>query len=235
MAMNPSTQYATDRNLASRQQLWSSSGRVPEFDLFSWVVDLADVTQGSTQSILDVGCGNGAYERALVQRGHRGPRVALDLSAGMLPLVNDAAPVLADVQALPFSRRCFDLVLAPHMLYHVPDIRGCSQGDSACPSPGRNARRNHEQRLEPPRTQSPRRSGRRHGLEDAPPVRPTLQHGGRSRAAVICVRVRGPPGLPSWSPGGDRRRGAGPVCSQRGRPLRIRGGGSLGRGRPTCP
>jgi ubiquinone/menaquinone biosynthesis C-methylase UbiE len=40
----------------------------------------------------------------------------------MLPLVTDAAPVLADVQALTFSRRCFDLVLAPHMLYHVPDI-----------------------------------------------------------------------------------------------------------------
>ncbi len=124
--MNPSTQYATDDNLAARQRLWSTSRRVPEFDLFSWVLDVAGVTQGSTQSILDVGCGNGAYERALVERGHRGPRVALDLSAGMLPLVTDAAPVLADVQALPFSGECFDLVLAPHMLYHVPDIEAAA-------------------------------------------------------------------------------------------------------------
>src|SRR6202042_158748 len=104
MAINPTTQYATDRNLASRQRLWSTSRRVPEVDLFSWVLDLAGATQQSTLSILDVGCGNGAYERALVKRGHGGLRVALDLSAGMLPLVNDAAPVQADVQTLPFSR-----------------------------------------------------------------------------------------------------------------------------------
>jgi SAM-dependent methyltransferase len=122
MAMNPPSQYATDRNLASRQRLWSTSRRQPEFDLFSWVLDLAGITHGGTQSILDVGCGNGSYERALVGRGHNGQRVAIDLSAGMLPLVSDAAVVLADVQALPFSDGCFDLVLAPHMLYHVPDI-----------------------------------------------------------------------------------------------------------------
>jgi SAM-dependent methyltransferase len=122
MAMNPPSQYATDRNLASRQRLWSTSRREPPFDLFSWVLDLAGITPGQTQSILDVGCGNGAYERALGRRGHRGQRVAMDLSAGMLPLVTDAAVVLADVQALPFSGACFDPVLAPHMLYHVPDI-----------------------------------------------------------------------------------------------------------------
>lgn len=127
MAINPTSQYATDRNLASRQRLWSTSRRVPEFDLFSWVLDLAGATQQSTLSILDVGCGNGAYERALVKRGHGGLRVALDLSAGMLPLVNDAAPVQADVQTLPFSRGCFDLVLAPHMLYHVPDIEAAAR------------------------------------------------------------------------------------------------------------
>ena len=122
MTMNPPSQYATDRNLAARQRLWSTSRRVPEFDLFSWVLDLAGITQGQTQSVLDVGCGNGSYERALVGRGHAGQRVAIDLSPGMLPRVTDAAVVQADVQALPFADRCFDLVLAPHMLYHVPDI-----------------------------------------------------------------------------------------------------------------
>jgi SAM-dependent methyltransferase len=125
--MNPPSQYATDRNLSSRQRLWSTSRRVPEFDLFTWVLDLAGITEGLTKSILDVGCGNGAYERALVERGHRGPRVAVDLSAGMLPLVTGAAVVVADVQALPFERGCFDLVLAPHMLYHVADIEGAAR------------------------------------------------------------------------------------------------------------
>jgi SAM-dependent methyltransferase len=127
MAVNPPTQYATDGNLAARQRLWSSGRRIPEFDLFSWVLDVADVNQGDMGRILDVGCGNGAYERALVTRGHRGPRVAIDLSAGMVPFVTDAAVGQADVQALPFAPGCFDLVLAPHMLYHVPDIEGAAR------------------------------------------------------------------------------------------------------------
>jgi SAM-dependent methyltransferase len=122
MAMNPPSQYATDGNLAARQRLWSTSRRVPEFDLFTWVLDVAGITEGLSQRVLDVGCGNGAYERALANRGHRGPRVAVDLSPGMLVHVTDAAVVLADVQALPFSEESFDLILAPHMLYHVPDI-----------------------------------------------------------------------------------------------------------------
>jgi SAM-dependent methyltransferase len=126
-AMNPPSQYATAGNLVSRQRLWSTGRRVPAFDLFSWVLDVGSITDGSTQSILDVGCGNGAYERALLKRGHRGQRVAVDLSIGMLPLVSDAAVVLADVQALPFAGQSFDLVLAPHMLYHVPDMEAAAR------------------------------------------------------------------------------------------------------------
>jgi SAM-dependent methyltransferase len=122
MTTNSQGQYATAGNLASRQRLWSISRRVPDFDLFSWVLDQVGVTQGTTQTVLDVGCGNGVYERALVKRGHQGQRVAVDISAGMLQLVTDATVVLADVQSLPFPPSCFDLVLAPHMLYHVPDI-----------------------------------------------------------------------------------------------------------------
>jgi SAM-dependent methyltransferase len=72
--------------------------------------------------VLDVGCGNGRYERALVDAGHVGSRVAVDLSWGMVRDVTDAAAVQADVESLPFSSDAFDVVLAPHMLYHVPDI-----------------------------------------------------------------------------------------------------------------
>ncbi len=127
VTFNPPTQYSTGENLASRQRLWSTSRRVPAFDLFSWVLDLGGLTPGSTRSTLDVGCGNGAYERALAARGHLGPRVAVDLSAGMLPLVSDAAVILADVQDLPFAPGSFDVVLAPHMLYHVPDIEAAAK------------------------------------------------------------------------------------------------------------
>ncbi|HUQ39884.1 MAG TPA: class I SAM-dependent methyltransferase [Acidimicrobiales bacterium] len=117
----PTTQYATDRNLAARQHLWAS-GREPAFDMFGWTLDLGGVGQAGDDRILDVGCGNGNYEKALAARGHRGQVVPMDMSAGMLTTVPSTQRVQADAQALPFRPRSFDLVLAPHMLYHVPDI-----------------------------------------------------------------------------------------------------------------
>jgi SAM-dependent methyltransferase len=122
VAINPPTQYATTGNLAARQRLWTSGRREPAFDLIPWVVELAGLSGGDRRAVLDVGCGNGRYEQALVAAGHVGTRVAVDLSAGMVRDVTDATAVQADVQALPFAPDAFDAVLAPHMLYHVPDV-----------------------------------------------------------------------------------------------------------------
>jgi SAM-dependent methyltransferase len=122
MSANPPTQYATDENLALRQRLWATSRREPALDLFAWVLALSGLDAGGSQHVLDIGCGNGSYEAALADRAHAGGRVALDLSAGMLAVVTGAARVQADAQALPFAPGAFDVVLAPHMLYHVPDV-----------------------------------------------------------------------------------------------------------------
>jgi ubiquinone/menaquinone biosynthesis C-methylase UbiE len=77
------------------------------------------------ERIVDVGCGNGRYLRTLRSRGHRGAVVGADLSPGMLGTARDAAagaPLLVgDVQTLPFRAGAFDVALAMHMLYHVPD------------------------------------------------------------------------------------------------------------------
>ena len=114
----PAGQYATDTNLRARQSLWARIE--PPIQLMAWVLDLADL--GGDEAVLEVGCGNGAYLSALVHRGHRGPVVGLDASPGMLRSVTAPVSLVAgDVQRLPCAAASFDVVLAPHMLYHVPD------------------------------------------------------------------------------------------------------------------
>lgn len=112
----PATQYADDSKLAARQRLWAH--RTRPFDLYGWVLDLAGVRPG--QAVLDVGCGNGPYLRALHERGVEA--VGCDLSLGMVQTAPSTARRLnADVASLPLTDAPFDVVLAPHMLYHVPD------------------------------------------------------------------------------------------------------------------
>jgi SAM-dependent methyltransferase len=123
MALNPVTQYQDDRNLWARQRLWAH--RRPPFDLVGWVLDLGGIGPGLR--VLDVGCGNGAYLRAMQARGAEA--LGCDLSLGML---HSALPhptlVNADVTKLPLSTASFDVVLAPHMLYHVTDRGAAAHG-----------------------------------------------------------------------------------------------------------
>lgn len=111
-----SGQYATDANLLARQRLWQF--QEPPFDLFAWVLDLAGAHPGCR--VLDAGCGNGSYLARLRARG--AAPIGCDVSPGMLAAVaRPAALVNADAQRLPFSAASFNVVLAAHMLYHVPD------------------------------------------------------------------------------------------------------------------
>ena len=117
--LNPETQYATDSNLRARQRLWEY--RTDRFDLFGWVLGLAGPLHAGT-AVLDVGCGNGLYLQRMGPTG--ADAVGCDLSYGMLSSARPH-PRLAngDAQALPFRTNTFDVVLAPHMLYHVTDRR----------------------------------------------------------------------------------------------------------------
>lgn len=124
--LNPPTQYKTDRKLAARQRFWAASRRDPPFELFPWVLDLAGLNGASSSDVLDVGCGNGAYEAELARRGHRGTVCAVDSSRGMLVTVGHAERVNADAQRLPFPDDSFDVVLAPHMLYHVASVEAAA-------------------------------------------------------------------------------------------------------------
>jgi SAM-dependent methyltransferase len=115
MTLNPPGQYGDDRNLRARQRLWEH--QEPHFDIVGWVLGLAGLSPGLR--VLDAGCGNGVYLRALAGRNVQA--VGCDLSAGMLRAAGHPAVACTDVTALPLRSAAFDVVMAIHMLYHVPD------------------------------------------------------------------------------------------------------------------
>jgi SAM-dependent methyltransferase len=85
------------------------------------------IAPASGARVLDVGCGSAAFWRANADRIDPSWLLTLtDLSPGMIEsaraaLGERAEYVVADAQELPFADRSFDVVVATHMLYHVPD------------------------------------------------------------------------------------------------------------------
>lgn len=122
LTLSSPTQYGTDANLRARQRLWGYQR--PSFDLVAWVLRISAIEAASADRVLDVGCGNGIYLRQLRAIGVEA--VGCDVSFGMLNAARattDPRQILvhSDAQALPFADSSFDIIFAPHMLYHVPD------------------------------------------------------------------------------------------------------------------
>lgn len=91
-----------------------------------WVFDQLDVN--GIKRVLDLGCGTAELWRENASRVPRGLALHLtDLSHGMLRRAREAtadlrpAADVVNVEAIAFSNRSFDLVVANHMLYHVAD------------------------------------------------------------------------------------------------------------------
>ena len=133
MQADSATQYATEANLRARQVLWEISPREPPFLLFPWVLDLARIRAGDR--VLEVGCGNGGYLELVAA-------VGLDTSIGMVRAARKRSIgplVCGDAAQLPFRDASFDVVLAPHMLYHVAnrsvairELRRVLKADGQC-------------------------------------------------------------------------------------------------------
>jgi SAM-dependent methyltransferase len=112
--------YATDEHLNVRYQIHEQYS-FPKVDFPKWVLSRA--AWRGDEKVLDVGCGPGNYAAALHELWPDVTYYGLDFSVGMLERHPDKRAVLqADVQALPYADDSFDVVMANHMLYHVPDV-----------------------------------------------------------------------------------------------------------------
>ena len=121
-------QYRDGANLSARIRLHTrfSTNR---YGMFRWIFDRFELAADGR--ILELGTGTGAMWRQNAARIPSGWRIVLsDLSNGMMREARDNlasagrpfSAIQLDAQAIAFRERSFDMVVANHMLYHVPDV-----------------------------------------------------------------------------------------------------------------
>jgi SAM-dependent methyltransferase len=104
--------------------------RTAEIPWFAWVHAQLALRPGD--AVLEAGCGNGSlWDEPQVEIPEGVALTVTDLSPGMVELATTRARAsgrfgavagrTADLQAMPFDDSSFDVVVADHMLYHLPD------------------------------------------------------------------------------------------------------------------
>jgi SAM-dependent methyltransferase len=118
--------YADDSCLDVRYQTHRLY-TVDPVDFGRWTLER--LSWSGDERVLDVGCGPGGLLHEMGRQRHGwGALLGLDVSSGMIAKAVSAAAGLptsffvGDAQSLPFPDGSFDVVMARHMLYHVPDI-----------------------------------------------------------------------------------------------------------------
>jgi SAM-dependent methyltransferase len=134
-------QYRDSSNLKKRTSLHERFSTNPQ-GWFAWVASQLsplfselihsepEQRVGHSTRVLEIGCGPGLLWAAQGEHIAPGARVTLsDFSLGMVTQAGAALQGQAraytyavnDAMALPFADNSFDLLIANHMLYHVPD------------------------------------------------------------------------------------------------------------------
>lgn len=138
------TQYHSSNNYNARVNLHRLFA-TNKHGWHQWIFDHFDFPDECR--ILELGCATGNLWSQNLQRIRPGWRLTLsDLSAGMVEeatrnlaaLAGQAAFAIVDAQEIPFADDVFDVVIANHMLYHVPDMpRGLAEIQRVLCSDGR--------------------------------------------------------------------------------------------------
>jgi SAM-dependent methyltransferase len=119
-----SEQYATDANLRARIDLHRRFSTQDE-NWHRWLLE--QVALREDVRVLEVGCGSAELWQQNLDRIDPSWQLTLsDRSSGMIEsargvLGDRAEYVVAHVEQLPFAEESFDVVMAHHMLYHVPN------------------------------------------------------------------------------------------------------------------
>ncbi|MDP4090617.1 MAG: class I SAM-dependent methyltransferase [Bacillota bacterium] len=124
---NVKDQYKDDSNLSIRTRLHEKHSTNKQ-GFFPWLFEKYEFSKG--YRILELGCGNGAqWENRIQLLPPDCILVLSDFSEGMVKIVwekytglKNVLAAKVDIQNIPFPDGCFDVVIANHMLYHVPDL-----------------------------------------------------------------------------------------------------------------
>lgn len=124
---NVKEQYKDGNNLSVRSELHAKHSTNKQ-GFFPWLFEKYKFSEG--YRILELGCGNGLQWHNRIQELPDDCVLVLsDFSEGMVKVVwekySNHKNVLAqkiDIQSIPFPENSFDVVIANHMLYHVPDL-----------------------------------------------------------------------------------------------------------------
>lgn len=121
-------QYKDSSNLDARMEIHRRFSTNPQ-GWFNWVFATL-IQQPADANVLELGCGTGMMWKECADRIPAGWTVTLsDLSDGMLDAAWRNLIVTGrnfkfekmDAQSIPYADKSFDVVIANHMLYHVPD------------------------------------------------------------------------------------------------------------------
>lgn len=118
-------QYKNSNNLNARINLHSFNTNKIDWNI--WFFGKMDIPENS--KILELGCGNGVLWQKNKQAIKENWDILLsDFSEGMLQSAKqninneNIKYEIIDIQDIPYENESFDIIIARHMMYHVPDI-----------------------------------------------------------------------------------------------------------------